>query len=193
MPRKQTMHSSRQQDWPTPQGCEWSGCDKHGEFQAPKSRNDVHDYYHFCLDHVREYNAKWNYYSGLSEAEIDRMNRQDVVWERPSWPFGMNKKQKNKKTHGFNFNFRDPFEFFDTDDAKTSSHQQSHNAPPDISKALSLMDLRLPLTLGTLKKTYKTLVKANHPDAHGGDPVYAEKFKAINNAYQTLKSYLQLA
>src|SRR3546814_20080544 len=70
--------------------CDHPGCPGTGEFRAPKSRDRLTDYFWFCLDHVREYNKSWNYYSGLSDNEVERMIRYDTVWQRPTWPMGVN-------------------------------------------------------------------------------------------------------
>jgi hypothetical protein len=40
----------------------------------------------FCLQHVREYNAAWNYYAGMSDDEVEADIRRDPGWPRPSWP-----------------------------------------------------------------------------------------------------------
>ena len=48
--------------------CDHPGCEKAGEFRAPKDRS-LKDYYWFCLEHVQEYNARWNYYDGISADE----------------------------------------------------------------------------------------------------------------------------
>lgn len=37
-----------------------------------------------------------------------------------------------------------------------------------------------------LKERYKKLALQNHPDKHGGDPYYEEKFKSISEAYRVL-------
>src|SRR5260370_382386 len=51
--------------------CDHPGCIGGGDFRAPKSRLDLHDYHWFCLEHVRAYNSAWNYYAGMSDAEIE--------------------------------------------------------------------------------------------------------------------------
>ena len=51
--------------------CDVPGCTSAGEFRAPKGRNQLNEYFWFCLDHVREYNRAWNYYAGMSEDEIE--------------------------------------------------------------------------------------------------------------------------
>ena len=56
------------------------------------------------------------------------------------------------------------------------------NLTKEESKALSLFNLNLPLTLDKIKKTYKKLVKIFHPDVNGNDKKAEEKFKEINNS-----------
>ena len=68
------------------------GCVDKGIYRAPKSRyhleSGVDDWHWFCLIHIRDYNARWNYYNNMSETEIERERRADVTWQRPSWPLG---------------------------------------------------------------------------------------------------------
>ena len=47
------------------------GCPHAGEYRAPKSRAQLNDYWWFCLEHVRAYNAAWDFYRGMSPAEIE--------------------------------------------------------------------------------------------------------------------------
>ena len=68
--------------------CDWPGCDGDGEHRAPKSRNELKNYHWFCLGHVRQYNAGWNFYEGMTDAEVEADVRRDTVWHRPSWSFG---------------------------------------------------------------------------------------------------------
>jgi curved DNA-binding protein CbpA len=51
-----------------------------------------------------------------------------------------------------------------------------------------VFDLAPPVTFAGLKSRYKELVKAHHPDAHGGDRAAEERLKVINQAYTTLKA-----
>ena len=39
--------------------CDMPNCDDIGEYKAPKHRG-LNEYYHFCIEHVREYNKAWN-------------------------------------------------------------------------------------------------------------------------------------
>ena len=64
------------------------GCGAPGEYRAPKSRCQLNEYWWFCLDHVRAYNAAWDFYKGMTPGEIEAQLRADTSWQRPSWPLG---------------------------------------------------------------------------------------------------------
>ena len=49
------------------------GCGAQGEYRAPKSRQNLHEYWWFCLEHVRAYNSSWDYYKGMSPAEFEQV------------------------------------------------------------------------------------------------------------------------
>ena len=53
-----------------------------------RSRDRLREFYHFCLDHVRDYNRAWDFFSGMSQSEIEAYLREDVTWHRPTWPLG---------------------------------------------------------------------------------------------------------
>ena len=42
--------------------CEREGCDEPGQYRAPKNPRNLDDYFWFCKEHVRDYNANWNYF-----------------------------------------------------------------------------------------------------------------------------------
>ncbi len=50
--------------------CEHPGCQETGQYRAPKSPDDLEEFYWFCKDHVREYNLKWNFFHGQTEEEV---------------------------------------------------------------------------------------------------------------------------
>ena len=47
--------------------CNSPDCEELGLYPAPKSRNNLKEYYYFCIDHVRAFNKSCNYYAGLTE------------------------------------------------------------------------------------------------------------------------------
>jgi hypothetical protein len=171
--------------------CDHPGCDLGGDFRAPRSRLELDNYFWFCLDHVRAYNAAWNYYAGMNEREIEAELRRDTVWQRPTWKLGMR--------HGpaYETRMRDPFGFYAGKAEKRGGERRNgHSSGSDAAsraasareQALAVFDLDPPFTQINLKARYKVLVKLHHPDAHGGDKAAEEKLKIINQAYTTLKA-----
>jgi DnaJ domain len=171
--------------------CDHSGCAAGGDFRAPRSRLELNSYHWFCLDHVRAYNSAWNYYAGMSDADIEAEIRRDTVWQRPSWRLG--------ERHGPRPRVHDPFGFHQANGHDRGHHRANGHAAGGANgaatraasaraQALAVFDLEPPLTAVQLKARYKVLVKLHHPDAHGGDKAAEEKLKIINQAYATLKA-----
>ena len=157
-------------------GCDWHGCVGEGLYRAPRSRSQLREYWWFCLEHVRIYNAAWDYYTGMSGAEIEADVRRDTVWQRPSWPLGSGP------------SFRPNLRWFDHLDATAE-------APPARPRtaaehALVVLELTPPVSPEMVKARYKTLVKRYHPDANNGDKAAEERFKVISEAYRTLMNSL---
>ena len=161
----------------TVQPCDWPGCDAEGPFRAPHSPQRLRQYRWFCLEHVRCYNATWNYYGGMDEDQVEADVRRDTVWRRPSWPIGSN---------GGGPRIRDDFGVY------KGANAAAPPWPPTTAadKALACLDLQPPVTEALVKARYKELVKRHHPDANGGTKDSEEKFKAINQAYQTIMESL---
>ena len=165
--------------------CDVPGCRESGAYRAPKGRNQLTDYYWFCLDHVRDYNAAWDYFSGLSEDEIEAIRRNDTVWQRPSWPL-------NKPYNGAEAELRDHIRrMFDLNwgaEANGGRQQrQAKRAHSEEEQALAILGLEASASFTEIKSRYKKLAKQLHPDANGGGPEAEERLKAVNQAYATLK------
>ncbi len=172
---------------PVPDGegraCSWPGCPGDGPYRAPISRDALKTYHWFCLEHVRHYNAAWNYYAGMSDAQVEADVRDDTVWRRPTWRMGGNTGpggiDPRKLKEGL-----DGLDGLDYDSTASSEpHWQSHS-PEGV--AMAVLDLRPPVTEAAVKARYKELVKRHHPDANGGDKGSEEKFKQISHAYHTI-------
>ena len=185
------LFAAEREPGPPVRPCDHPGCAAGGEFRAPKSRLDLRDYYWFCLDHVRAYNAAWNYYAGMTDGEIESEIRRDTVWQRPSWRLG------DRHSPSYAARIRDYFDVFAASPAGSGHRdQRSGDRQPNAERralsareqALSVFEIEPPFTAVRLKARYKTLVKLHHPDAHGGDKAAEEKLKVINQAYATLKA-----
>jgi hypothetical protein len=157
-------------------GCDWHGCVGEGLHRAPRSRSRLHEYWWFCLEHVRIYNAAWDYYTGMSGAEIEADMRRDTVWQRPSWPLGSGPSSRRK------------IRWFDELDPAADA---APVRPPTATEhALIVLELTPPVSTKMVKARYKTLVKRYHPDANNGDKAAEERFKVISEAYRTLMNSL---
>ena len=156
------------------QECAWPGCSERGLYRAPKSRESLRDFVWLCLAHVREYNRTWDFFKGMSAFEIDAHRRADVTWHRPTWRLGSWYANGGAK-------WRDPFDVF--------GEEVDRGAPTPSSEAARMMrvlGLRLGFTLQELRSRYRELVKASHPDLHGGDKAREEALRITIEAYRYL-------
>ena len=162
--------------------CEWKGCEREGLYRAPCSPQALNFYRWFCLDHVREYNAAWNYYAGMTDAEVEADIRSDTVWQRPTWRLGAAIPVYARRTAQ---RIHDGFASF-TSRERTARREQHHEPRSAEERALIILELRPPVTVAIVKARYKELVKRHHPDANGGDKAAEERFKEISDAYRTV-------
>lgn len=164
-----------------PRCCMADGCAAAGEYRAPKSRDRLNEYYWFCLDHVRVYNATWDYCKGLDPDAIERELRMDATWRRPSWPLGLG------------VEIHDPLGLLGGEGHQERRQQRPVATTPE-AKALAVLDLPVGSSFEEVRARYKALVKQLHPDANGGDRAAEDRLKVVNQAYGTLKTaHAQLA
>lgn len=163
--------------------CDHPGCTRCGEFRAPKDRQ-LREYYWFCLEHVQEYNARWNYYDGLDpeDEEAKAQKQEEQRRQRRHFRgFGAGVKY----SHGYSF--KDSFEFFDeyaTEFAQMGGEVYFNEQERNYLKIMELHSEEV--CVDNIKKQYKKLVKKYHPDLHQGDKEFEEKFKLLATAYQYL-------
>ena len=48
-------------------------------------------YFCFCLDHVREYNATYNYFNGMTDEAVRLYQKEALTGHRPTWKMGANR------------------------------------------------------------------------------------------------------
>jgi hypothetical protein len=162
------------------------GCEAMGEYRAPKSPRNLKDYWWFCLDHVRAYNSTWDYYKGMSPAQIEAQLRADTSWQRPSWPLG-----RLGTTAAWDEELvRDPLHLLAAGRVRRGQADTSRQTPPELREPLATLGLSWPTTLDAVKTRYKELAKRHHPDANGGDRAAEERLKTINLAYAAVRSRL---
>ena len=169
--------------------CDWKGCDKEGTNRAPKGRNRENEYWHFCMQHVREYNAGYNFFSGMSTDDVSKYQKDALTGHRPTWKMGTGKAgPQGPNPEGAH----DPFNVFREFGTKARPQEKKaepvrtvHNAE---RKALNELGLDPGAEKLEIKARFKMLVKRHHPDANGGDTASEDKLREIIHAYNYLKS-----
>jgi hypothetical protein len=92
--RTKRRKGPRVEDKPQKPVCQWDGCADTGVHRAPVGRHAEEQYFMFCFEHVKEYNKGYNYFSGLSDKEVARYQKEAVTGNRPTWTIGVNKNAK---------------------------------------------------------------------------------------------------
>src|SRR4029079_18156962 len=97
--------------------CQWKGCTAAGLHRAPMGRGREGQYLRLCLDHVREFNASYNYFAGMSNAEVEAYQKDSLTGHRPTWKVGANSWAHGTRdgivhTGRYARRFGDPHEFF---------------------------------------------------------------------------------
>ncbi len=178
--------------------CGWPGCKKLGPHRAPKGRGQERDYWNFCIDHVREYNASYNYFSGMSDDAVARYQKDALTGHRPTWKMGANGGVKGKPKPEDLEGAIDPFSVFSELNGRGSwrpgpgsgseAKAETRKVFNAERKALQVMGLSGSVTTEEIKAKYKMLVKQHHPDANGGDRSTEDRLIEIIKAYNYLKT-----
>lgn len=172
--------------------CSCKGCGQAGIYPAPKGRDREGEYFHFCLDHVRDYNRSYNYFNGMSDDEVAQYLEHGVTGHRPTWSMGARggDQESEGRLRWFHHTLRDPFGFVDQEQINARAHagEPERTVRNAERKSLRALNLDIDATAEQIKARYKELVKRHHPDANGGDRASEDKLRDIITAYNYLKS-----
>ena len=138
--------------------CDREGCDRPGDRPAPKSPNSRERWY-FCEEHAAEYNRNWNYFEGLNAEEAAAREA------------GERRDASGYADSGF-YGWGGP------GDGSRSR---------DEMRALAVLELESDASFEDVKMAWRRLAKANHPDTRPDDSEAAERFRAIQAAWDVLR------
>ena len=166
--------------------CEFPGCSAEGVFRAPKGRDREGEYFTFCMAHVREYNATYDYFRGMDDESLAKFRQAEVIGHRPTWKMGAR--------GGAGGQHVDESIYAEARSMRRrGARRAGGEAPPPRYNALALkalfaLDLDANATEAGIKARYKELVKRHHPDANGGDRSSEDKLREIIQAYNYLRA-----
>ena len=176
--------------------CAVDGCVEPGEFRAPPlegaSPNQEGPRWRWlCLDHVREFNQGYNFFTGMSPDEIAAAQRPFAGWERETRAFSSNAASPPPKWS----DFQDPLDAigakFKERVAKARADSQMREDGKFLSKedrkALSVMGLSIDADRKALRLRYTELLRRYHPDHNGGDRSHENALLGVIEAYGLLR------
>lgn len=175
--------------------CDWQNCEKKATYRAPKSRDALDDYYWFCLEHIREYNRSWNFFSDMNDEQIEQLQRAGLQWDRPTWKLGSQEAMNKPHTEG------QVWRRLGVDDVasvlgenatinagETSFEARRRLLPKNEIKALEILDAQKLITKPQIRAQFKSLVKDLHPDMNGKEKGDEERLREVLWAWDQVKT-----
>ena len=164
--------------------CEHEGCQEAGQYRAPKAPDVLDDFYWFCKEHVRDYNLKWNFFHGTTEAEMNAQMSQDKVWERQTKPMSDPEARAWAR-----LGIEDPHQVLGGNATQNPGKGRSgqRKLPPTERRAIEILEAGDHWTKQEIRKAYKKLIKVLHPDINGGDRSQEEQLQQVVWAWDQIK------
>lgn len=172
--------------------CAVAGCPEPGEFRAPLTAPTFDGpgaWQLLCLEHVRQHNARYNYFAGMSPEEIEAAQSPIAGWERGVRAFASAPGADPAPPWS---DFSDPLEairgrFGRGRAGGTAAAAQGRFSGTE-QAALGVLGLGGDADLAEVRKAYSVLVRRYHPDRNGGDRTHEAKLRGVIDAWQTLKA-----
>jgi len=172
--------------------CSEPGCAEPGEFRAPNGRGAGHsidgpgDYRWLCLDHVRQFNAGYNFFAGMSPEEIHDAQRPLAGWERETRAFASTGAADRPPRWA---DFADPLDAIGARFRRRMPQQHKDGKPLSCKnhEALRTLALEIDADRMALRRRYSELVRRYHPDRNGGDRSHEAMLQKVIAAYQQLR------
>ena len=171
--------------------CTEPGCAGAGEFRAPARRgasfNGPGEWRWLCLDHVRAFNAGYNYFEGMSPDEISAAQNPYGGWDRETRAFASVGGGHPPRWA----DFTDPLDAIGARFRRASAEGPREDgrelSEPD-RKSLRVLGLGTDADRRALRRRYAELLRRFHPDHNGGDRGHEKALQAVIEAYTQLKA-----
>lgn len=168
--------------------CRHNGCQAAGLYPAPQSKQQPRPYLWFCKEHIVAYNQRWDWYQGMTAAQIVEDQLADLTWRRPTYSL-----QQGRYQERVNIVLDDPLQMLYKQWSPTANPKVAHGGPtsaphhgtanknrqhkgngtgyavfikPDskAGRALHQLGLTNPITYDEIKTHYRQLALRLHPD-----------------------------
>lgn len=181
--------------------CDHPACNEAGEFRAPGTGGHGFDgpggWRWMCLDHVREFNAGYDWFEGMSADEILEAQRPASGWRTESPSFRATGAVDGMPRWA---DFDDPLDAISAraGGIRNRARRQAEMAMDgrfsrEEAEALETMGLGSDIDRQRLRRRYSELVRRYHPDRNGGDRQYESRLNRVVEAYQTLRNSAAIA
>ena len=175
--------------------CEAPGCCEPGEFRAPGRRASGFDgpgeWRWFCLDHVRSFNAGYDWFEGMNADEILAAQAPAAGWRTESVSFGPRAAVDGMPRWA---DFEDPLDAISAraGGIRNRAQRQANMAMGGRftraeTEALETLGLGSDTDRRRLRRRYSELVRRYHPDRNGGDRRHEARLTRVVDAYQLLR------
>jgi len=179
----------------TGQLCAVPGCNEPGEFRAPGARasgfDGPGDYRWMCLEHVRAFNAGYDFFAGMTPEEIMAAQSPLAGWATETRAF--------RPTAGIDQaprwnDFADPLDAIARrarmrrEDALHRQAAARRGIGPQERRAYEVMGLDFDADRKALRARYSQLVRRFHPDRNGGERNHEGQLQAVVEAYNLLRA-----
>ena len=172
--------------------CAHPGCPKPGEFRAPShfgkraGFDGPGDWQWLCLEHVREFNTRYDWFKGMTPDEISAAQTPYAGWERETRAFTRAGVDSPPRWS----DFHDPLDAISGRFKSRMPKERADGKPlsPEDRKALKTLGLGEDADRRALRSRYSELVRKYHPDRNGGDRSNEKALQETIAAYTHLKS-----
>lgn len=166
--------------------CAAPNCPEVGEYRAPRQPGDAGQgrWKYLCLEHVRQFNAGYDFFDGMDEEQIFAAHHPLHGWaDRTTWADGASATPRwqdfSDPLDAIGARFRPFRESPVTSDGRRLSEAEM--------RALRTLGLSKEADKGAIRRAYAEKLRLYHPDRNGGDRSREGMLQKVVEAYQRLR------
>lgn len=179
--------------------CEAKGCDDPGVCKAPKpfaarvvpipgQKEPPENNHWFCQRHAAEYNRTYDFFDGMTEAEITAFHASANYGHKRTWKFGGGPVGAAGRAQAFHSTRRwRGRSWLDPNEGGGEARPARGRTRLQV-RALEELELPADASVEAIKLRYAELVKRFHPDSNGGDRSTEHRLTVVIRAFKALKA-----